>query len=528
MTILPPGAKDAVVQVIIDELKGALARAPDNRHARILADAIESLEAERAELERFHAKPLEACIGNGWELHAQAIDERSRRVLGAVLAAGSPAAVLLCGAPAELALEALFGMLSEARIGGYVFKGFRHETSAYEALLTRAAGEGRVVVLVDEDLAQKFNLGEARAKLNQAWEAKVPLVLIVETELERLPRELTASCLVQDLAPKLGQATKSRDRIRELCVGAVSERTLRRLSRMTGKKTLSTLEGMVAKVAQTDPSHLEALIEIAAKTEEIRLAKGRGRSEEVDWVEPGHYHVDLINADVPLDEVLAVMLAGKGKKGARLLMSGPSGAGKTEYAKWLAKELGVPLRQRRASNLLHWRFGMFEKLIHRAFLEAARENAVLLIDEVESLIMTREANRSWAAGVSLTNTFLMELDLFQGLFVACTNNQEMLDSALMRRMTLKVGFHPLRERDRVTAYERELERFGGPMGEADRRGLSSLEGLCLGDIGNIARRLDLMVGSREQGATTTADIVGLLEKEVKQRAPNSTRRIGFT
>jgi len=90
-------------------------------------------------------------------------------------------------------------------------------------------------------------------------------------------------------------------------------------------------------------------------------------------VESGHYHVDLINADVPLNEVLAVMRAGTGKKGARLLMSGESGAGKTEYAKYLARELGAPLRQRRASDLLHWRLGMYERLIHREFVEAARD-----------------------------------------------------------------------------------------------------------------------------------------------------------
>jgi len=59
----------------------------------------------------------------------------------------------------------------------------------------------------------------------------------------------------------------------------------------------------------------------------------------------------------------------------------------------------------------------------------------------------------------------------------------MLDHALMRRMTLKVTFHPLRERDRAAAYERELEQFGGPLGEAERRRLSALEGCVSGTSG---------------------------------------------
>jgi len=129
--------------------------------------------------------------------------------------------------------------------------------------------------------------------------------------------------------------------------------------------------------------------------------------------------------------------------------------------------------------------------------------------------------------VSLTNTFLTELDLFQGLFIACTNNPLMLDHALMRRMTLKVTFYPLRERDRAAAYERELERFGGPLDEAERRRMSALDGLCLGDVGNVARHLELMAASRGPGSMAADHILDLLEKEVKHRSPGSVGRIGF-
>jgi AAA+ superfamily predicted ATPase len=129
--------------------------------------------------------------------------------------------------------------------------------------------------------------------------------------------------------------------------------------------------------------------------------------------------------------------------------------------------------------------------------------------------------------VSLTNAFLTELDLFQGLFIACTNNPDMLDHALMRRMTLKVTFHPLRSSDRAAAYERELEQFGGPLGEAERRRLSALEGLCLGDVGNVARHLELMAAFRGSGSMAAGHIVDLLEKEVRERSPASVGRIGF-
>jgi len=530
MTLLPVDADDASMQDmqdIINGLKGVLEKDPDQEHAQVLKETILSLEAGRVGLRQLYAKPLEACLGKDWELYAEAIGLRTRGVLVALLKAGSTAAVMLCGAPVETALAALQGVLVEARIGGYVYETTHFGNVSYEALLKKASAEGKVVVITDSTLVSYSRVYESLAKLDQARTEKVPVVIVFERELKKVPSELVSSCLTLNLASKRALAAKRRDHLCELCTGKVPERTLELLSRMTGKKTLEALERMAEQVARTDPEQLEALVDLAVKAEETRKAKGKEPPKEVEWVESGHYHVDLINADVSLDEVLAVMRAGAGKKGARLLMSGESGAGKTEYAKHLARELGFPLRQRRASDLLHWRLGMYERLIHREFVEAARDGAVLLLDEVESLIQAREMHRSWSAGVSLTNAFLTELDLFQGLFIACTNNPEMLDHALMRRMTLKVTFLPLRSSDRAAAYERELEQFGGPLGEAERRRLSALEGLCLGDVGNVARHLDLMAAFRGQGSMTASHIVDLLEKEVRERSPASVGRIGF-
>jgi len=529
MTLLPISADGEPLQDVQDIINGltvVLEKDPAQEHGPILKKAIASLEAGKAGLSCLHAKPLESCVVDDWELYAAAIDGRTRGVLAALLTGGSTAAVLLCGAPVETALAVIRGVLAEAQ-AGYVYEVIPFDNSAYEPLLKKAAADGSVVILDFSNLASTSRFYECFVKLGQARAERVPVVIVLEEEISKVPAELAAACLGIDLAPKLSLAAKRRDRLHELCSGKVPERTLELLARMTDKTALEALVGMAEQVVRTDPSQLEALIDLAAKTEERRRPKEKGPPQEVEWVESGHYHVDLINTDVSLDEVLAVMRAGSGKKGARLLMSGASGAGKTEYAKHLARELSLPLWQRRAGDLLHWRLGMLEKLIHREFVAAARAGAVLLIDEVESLIQAREMNRSWSAGVSLTNAFLTELDLFQGLFIACTNNPGMLDHALMRRMTLKVSFHPLRERDRAAAYERELERFGGPLGEAGRKRIFALEGLCLGDVGNVARRLDLMATSCGPGSQAADHIVGLLEKEVQQRSQGSSCRIGF-
>jgi len=524
MTLIPIGAEDGALTAIIEGLKTALKSESSKDRARALKEAIASLEAARSGWPP--VAPLEARLGKEWQLHTGAIDDRSRGVLVAVLKAGYPGALMLCGAPVGTALAVLHGIFSEARVDGYVYEGERFNATAYDVSLKMAAAEKKVIIHVDQSMGELYYLNESLDCLQKARKEKVPVVLILEKEARKLPEELVAACLAIDLVPTQSAADVRKNHLKELCAGQVSERALAMLSRMTDKALLS-LEVMIETIARTDPGQLGALIEMAAKAEGGLRSKGKGRASEVEWVERGQYHLDLVNADVPLDEILAVMRAGAGKKGARLLMSGVSGAGKTEYAKWLAREIGAPLMQRRANELLHWKFGMFEKLIHKAFAEASRDGAVLLIDEVESLIMNRRATRQWAGASALTNAFLTELDLFQGLFIGCTNYPKMLDGALMRRMTLKVEFHPLKPADRAIAYERALEKFGGPLDEAGEDRLSRLEGLCLGDIGNLERRLELLGEGRASRSTTAEELLTLLEKDVKQRIGGAAKRIGF-
>jgi len=88
------------------------------------------------------------------------------------------------------------------------------------------------------------------------------------------------------------------------------ERTLELLSRMTGKKTLKRSNGWPSR--SLGPI-LSSWRRSSTSPEGGRSpeSKREGTTEEVEWVESGHYHVDLINADVSLNEVLAVMRAGQ-------------------------------------------------------------------------------------------------------------------------------------------------------------------------------------------------------------------------
>ncbi|MBM4386302.1 MAG: ATP-binding protein, partial [Deltaproteobacteria bacterium] len=99
-----------------------------------------------------------------------------------------------------------------------------------------------------------------------------------------------------------------------------------------------------------------------------------------------------------------------------LLFHGRPGTGKTEFAKYLAREAGMELIVKRASDLLSCWVGETEKRIKDAFEEAERERAMLFIDEADSFFYARErARHSWE--VTFTNEFLTRMENHKGILI---------------------------------------------------------------------------------------------------------------
>lgn len=173
---------------------------------------------------------------------------------------------------------------------------------------------------------------------------------------------------------------------------------------------------------------------------------------------------------------------------ARLCLHGPPGTGKSAFGRWLATELDRPLLAKRASDLLGRYVGESEQRIGEAFEEATREGAVLLLDEVDSFLGTRESMRhSWE--VTCVNEMLTRIEVFNGVLVCSTNRLEVLDPASLRRFDLKVEFDYLRA-DQVEALVvsqcrlLDLPEPGIWLREEARR----LRGATPGDFAAVARR----------------------------------------
>lgn len=126
-------------------------------------------------------------------------------------------------------------------------------------------------------------------------------------------------------------------------------------------------------------------------------------------------------------------------KGLVLLFYGPPGTGKSMLAEAVAAQLNKKLLVVDYSKVLDRWVGGTDKRIKAAFDNAEKENFVLLMDEVDSLLY----NRSYAGqehDIRFVNDMLRELENFEGTVVLTTNMDTILDPAVERRISLKIKF----------------------------------------------------------------------------------------
>jgi SpoVK/Ycf46/Vps4 family AAA+-type ATPase len=205
---------------------------------------------------------------------------------------------------------------------------------------------------------------------------------------------------------------------------------------------------------------------------------------------PEVYDPTFIRADADLAAIADELKRNRvnGNASARLCLYGPPGTGKTAYGRWLAEQLDMPLIVKRASDLLSMWVGEAEKNIAAAFREAERENAILLIDEVDSFLQDRRnASKSWET--TMVNEMLTQMESYAGIFIASTNLMQGLDQAALRRFDLKVKFDYLLPEQALELLRRHCTQMGlAAPGDADIAVMSRLTNLTPGDYAAVARQ----------------------------------------
>ncbi len=171
-----------------------------------------------------------------------------------------------------------------------------------------------------------------------------------------------------------------------------------------------------------------------------------------------------------------------------LLFYGHPGTGKSELAKYIAHRLDKEVIRKRVSDLQDKYVGESEKNIKKAFQEAERENAILIIDEADSLLYSREkAKNSWE--VSSTNEFLTQMEHFRGILICTTNRFQELDSASIRRFNHKLLFEDLTPDGNVTFYDKLLSSLVNVvLSSSQLNSLKTIPNLSPGDFKTVCER----------------------------------------
>ena len=287
-----------------------------------------------------------------------------------------------------------------------------------------------------------------------------------------------------------------------------------------------------AKVRSLTPAILSRTIRVAKELNTSNFAETllmmfnqTLKSQNKPKIEPlvlgkADYNLDYVACN---DNIHHISEGLKRSKKGRLCCYGPPGTGKTAWAAWLAEQLDMPLLLRQGSDLLNPYVGGTERNIAQAFEQAKADNALLVLDEVDTFLFSREGvNRSWER--SQVNEMLTQIERFEGLMVVSTNLIEVLDPAALRRFDLKLKFDYLTLKQRLDFAKQQAEILGLPLlSEEDLSQIESLNLLTPGDFAAVARRHQFSPFQKVQDWLMA--LQG--ECEVKPAFSATTRRIGF-
>lgn len=227
------------------------------------------------------------------------------------------------------------------------------------------------------------------------------------------------------------------------------------------------------------------------------------------------------------DAQLAPIIAGLARSGmGRICLFGPPGTGKTALAQHLAASLNKPLIAKKASDLLDAYLGGTEKKLAAAFAEALESDAILLIDEADSLLASRAgAVRNWE--VSQINELLVQMEQYNGILVMATNFMSHLDTAALRRFDFKIRFNYFNAEQAWMYFNTQLglsldqqfyEQTVGHLHTA----LSTLTQLTPGDFAAVARR-HLVMGEK----LSPDSLLAGLQHEHSLKTADQSKPIGF-
>lgn len=201
------------------------------------------------------------------------------------------------------------------------------------------------------------------------------------------------------------------------------ERASKRVIEAIDKKTreTSTRDSLMAFPVDQE-SRMNIIKAETFDPKKIELVLSEMTREKIeDFMATIHYRDRLIDAGLNFN--------------MSLLLYGVPGCGKTSLAQYIASKLELPLVTARLDTLVSSLLGNTAKNLRRIFEYAASCPCVLFLDEFDAIAKARDDKHEMGELKRVVNSLLQNIDEYcqEGILIAATNHQELLDSAIWRR-----------------------------------------------------------------------------------------------